>query len=100
MTEFFSKKCFTPLLGIQYSGGRIEGNDGALVLMMFAMCMQKDNNKKIYIFLELDSSHYITAAKPLSCNECRVLVVCAIHSTMLLLGFPRKLGTTKIKVSL
>ena len=46
MTEFFSKKCFTPLLGIQYSGGRIEGNDGALVLMMFAMCMQKDNNKK------------------------------------------------------
>ena len=98
ITESFSKKHFTPLLGIQYSGGRIEGNDGALVLMMFAMCMQKDNNKKIYIFLELDSSHYITAAKPLSCNECRVLV-CAIHS-MLLLGFPRKLGTTKIKVSL
>ena len=45
-TESFSKKHFTPLLGIQYSGGRIEGNDGALVLMMFAMCMQKDNNKK------------------------------------------------------
>ena len=46
ITESFSKKHFTPLLGIQYSGGRIEGNDGALVLMMFAMCMQKDNNKK------------------------------------------------------
>ena len=56
-------------------GGSKAGNDGALLarLMMFAMCMQKDNNKNLYCFYGIQYYRLHWCAPAAVCNLLRVM---------------------------
>ena len=59
-------------------GGSKAGNDGALLarLMMFAMCMQKDNKKNLYCFYGIQYyrlHHWCASAPAAVCNLLRVM---------------------------